>query len=211
MQTITSYFWTSTQRLFSLLCPQEEDVLKEIPLFGRAEWEKKGIQIEAPEIPHAIIEYLEASCCFWPDKQVRESHFLFLVPDHFNLKQLYASEGGESGSHFLSSFAESNARPYWVLITKKSVPTSRELSFQRQKELLSSYNYRLPTLLEAAIAVVAAKSLGLTLFPRRGLFTRCQIPEGSWPLAIGSDSCAPFSITRYDGNGMNGAAGVYVV
>jgi hypothetical protein len=194
------------------LFPKDDakDIMHCVFPFGACEWQKAGLSIYEPPIPEHISNHLNEQCPFWPDKLVNESHFLFLVPDKVNLKKLYELDGSSTNSPFIHNANDFAENPYWVLLTKKSMPGTRNLSDEHQDDFASRHGYIAPTNLEAAVAVVAAKRSGFVIFPSMGQDTRCK-PEGdSDPVFIGSDPVAPFGITTDDCNCPNGLAGVYV-
>ncbi len=82
-----------------------------------------------------------------------------------------------------------------ILITKKAISDTRGQSFDNRKNLISNYNYKIPSTLEAGIAVVCTKLNGVSIYPRAGEFTRCQTGQDQAPISNGR---APFSITSND-------------
>src|SRR3979490_1472708 len=64
--------------------------------FGKAMWAKyfgdSGIE---PPLPRTIPEILNSRCPFWPDKKVRQTHLLVLIPETVNGKPLTLKTLGE--------------------------------------------------------------------------------------------------------------------
>lgn len=201
----------SNINLFNIFTSNEvEDIMQATPSFGPTDWQKLGVELKStPEIPEEISHYLETACPFWNNKLVKETHFLCLVPDTVTLSKLYELMGFNSNSPYLSEANDYAENPYWILITKKAIPDTRGQSFDNQKSLISNYNYKIPSPLEAGIAVVCTKLNGVSIYSRAGEFTRCQTGQDQAPISIGSDGRAPFSITSNDWNAPNGVAGVY--
>lgn len=196
-------FFTSTPEV-------KKDIMQVTPLFGPTEWQELGVELRStPEIPEEINNYLDTACPFWNDKLVKETHFLCLIPDTLTLSKLYELMGFNSNSPYLAEAVDHAEMPYWILITKKTIPDTRGQSFDNQKNLISNYNYRIPSTLEAGIAVVCAKLNDVLIYPHAGEFTRCQTQNSQAPISIGSDRAVPFSITSNDWNAPNGVAGIY--
>ena len=55
--------------------------------FGKAEWRKYfgDVGVE-PQLPADIKKILKEPCSFWPDKKVKETHLLVLIPNTANGK-----------------------------------------------------------------------------------------------------------------------------
>lgn len=77
--------FSEQMRLFRDRVPAIESALGR-NFLGGAAWQKIGIDVgEAPPIPEAITpELLERSCPFIPDKQMKDTHLLVLVPHRVN-------------------------------------------------------------------------------------------------------------------------------
>lgn len=211
MLSTLNYYLSNALNFFSDYSYKEEEIMKETPSFGAAEWEKfLNLKVEAPEIPENIKMYLETSCPFFPNKTVKETHVLCLVPKGLTLPKLYELAGSKSKSCFLEKGTDCSKESYWILITKQVIPSADKLPFSQQEKIIHQAGYHVPKMLEAAIAVLSVKFLQkVSIFSKPGQFTRCQEKERDWPIAIGNDIAAPFCVCLNDYNELNGIAGVY--
>ena len=210
---------TSLQTAYNLFFPLSEDLpMKETLPFGASELKMHlGLDVEAPEVPEKIQQALEKPCPFWPNQRIKETHLLCLIPQDVTLgalkniaiAKLHNSSVTESNSPFLNSATGTAKHPYWILITKKNIPNTQNLCFDKQKEIASKHNYEIPTLLEAAVAVLAAKFLdNATIYGKQGEFTRCDEQFNRAPVAIGSDAFTVFSVCVNEFIMSNGVSGV---
>ena len=188
----------------------EDKTMEEIPIFGADEWRTYlKLDVDAPEIPKRIQELLPVNCPFWPDKLIKETHFLCLTPKNINLEKLYELTGLKSSSPIFKEVNDVIMETHWILITKKPIPGSESLPFKEKNNLVLKNGYEIPSILEAAVAIVSAKFLNNTiLYPKVRQFTVCKEMYNECPLAIGSDSNVPFSIYTNDWQEINGVAGV---
>jgi hypothetical protein len=204
--------------------------------FGPQEWSRYYGEVgAAPPLPTDIEATLNASCPFWPDKKVRDTHLLVLLPATVNgkpftlnlLSKLIKGPKRRSGGHGTKYRYYSDAtkaqignnspdRSYWLLITRDVLPESRNKTYAAQKELVAGhanrtgFPYELPKALEAATAI-------LTHYVRNGerLYgtdprteTRCQELIREYPAVVGAfDSSGLFvNFNNYDRNDV-GVAG----
>jgi hypothetical protein len=173
--------------------------------FGPREWSKYYGEVGAvPPLPTDIEAILDAPCPFWPDRRVRDTHLLVLLPATVNgkpftlnlLSKLIKSPKWPSGGHktqYLRQYYYGHAvqeqignnspdHSYWLLMTRDVLPESRNKTYSDQKELITDHAsrtgllYELPKALEAATAI-------LTHYVRSGerlyndnpwTYTRCQ-------------------------------------
>jgi hypothetical protein len=150
------------------------------PIFGAREWTQYFGEVgEDPPLPSDIDEILGSPCPFWPDRAVRDTHLLVLIPSTVDgkaftldlLGELIRNPrgGGHSAQYFLyddevqqlSGDAYSSSS-YWVLMTRDVLPGSRSKSYAVQQDLVaqqSSYinypPYEIPYVLEAATAILS--------------------------------------------------------
>jgi len=138
--------------------------------FGKQAWKHYfGDVGEAPALPDGIEKLLDSTCPFWPDKKVKETHLLVLIPaivndEPFTLDLLaslvrspkqgysasYTADYGSSTvqTHFGQTRPHTNA--YWVLMTRDVVGLGNS-----SKGLQKKYpEYNAPTILEAATAIL---------------------------------------------------------
>jgi hypothetical protein len=167
---------------------------------GEVEWKHYFGEVEpAPDLPKDIATILESTCPFWPDKKVKDTHLLVLIPATVDgapftlnlLKELIqCPKNGEHKTeyHYYGSDvqvqigAASPAASYWLLMTRDVLPGSRDKTYADQERLIAdhasrtSLPYEMPKALEAATAI-------LTHYVRDGerlyqdspwTFTRCQ-------------------------------------
>jgi hypothetical protein len=146
--------------------------------FGAFAWQRYYGEVgEEPALPDDIEATLDASCPFWPDRKVRDTHLLVLMPATVDgipfslnlLKELI--ERPKSGGHrtryndYDSRVQEqvgSNTpdRSYWLLMTRDVLPESRCKTYADQKALVAAHAsrtglpYELPKVLEAATAIL---------------------------------------------------------
>ena len=179
---------------------------------GEAEWKQYfGDVRSAPPLPSDIATILDGPCPFWPNKKVRDTHLLVLIPATVNgvpftlnrLEELikYSSNGGHRTEYRCYNERvkaqigeQSPPHSYWLLMTRDVLPGSRNTGYAHQKELVAGYArresvpYELPSVLEAATAILMHHAReGEQLFgdhPRT--YTRCQeVVDGRDPAIVG--------------------------
>jgi energy-coupling factor transporter ATP-binding protein EcfA2 len=182
--------------------------------FGPQEWKQYYGEVgrPVPDLPSGIDETLDSACPFWPDKKIRDTHLLVLLPATVDgapftlnlLKELVKrpKSGGHRteyryyDGHAVQERIGNNAldRSYWLLMTRDILPESRCNTYAGQKALIVDYAsrtglpYELPKALEAATAI-------LTHYVRSGerlysddplTFTRCQeLIDGKYSVVVG--------------------------
>jgi hypothetical protein len=188
-----------------------------IPLmvFGAQAWNQYYGEVgEEPALPADMEVTLDASCPFWPGKQVKDTHLLVLIPAQVDgkpftldlLVELIKSPkggGNETQCRYYDSAVQSQvgnetqASSYWVLLTRDVLPGSRCKGYGAQKELVSAHasrtglHYKMPKALEAATAILTHHvRTGERLYgddPRT--YTRCQelihYSFGDYPSVVG--------------------------
>ena len=187
----------------------EEEVMREIPPFGALEWRTHGgLEVEAPEIPESLLSKLDLPCNFWPGKLIKETHMLCLIPNDMDLERLWECVGKAHHHSYSKSVLSSGDKAYWILITKKPIPNTERRVFAEQEELIQQSKYEAPIVLEAAIAILAAKFLGnVSLFAKHNQLTKCRESVEDRPLVVQADSNIHFGVSR-DLYQFNGLAGV---
>ena len=183
--------------------------------FGKADWEKYfGYIGLEPPLPANIEEILNAPCSFWPNKKVRETHLLVLIPNkvngkHFTLNSLemliqnpksgHATNYKYYDSDIKKKLGKKSYPSHWILITKDVVPGSRGKEYSEHYYLFANHSkkicisYELPYGLEAASSILMHYvKTGERLYTDGGLgkeltFTRCQerINSKTWSLVVG--------------------------
>ena len=156
----------------------QDEVSASIPYiaFGKADWEKYfgDVGLEPP-LPENIEEILNEPCSFWPNKKVKETHLLVLIPNTVNgnpftmnyLGELVQSpRSGHSTRYIIYNDCTKEAvgdksYPYhWVLITRDIIPGSRNENYSNCYKLITDHSkktglpYELPHLLDATASIL---------------------------------------------------------
>ena len=183
--------------------------------FGAREWSQYFGDVGAePPLPSDISTTLSSVCPFWPDRAVKDTHLLVLIPSkvsgkRYNLNLLgklikrpkgggHATKYSYYGSDTRKQFgAQSPTRSYWVLMTRDVLEGSRGRTYTAQKSLVAGHTsrtgfpYELPGALEAATAILShyVRS-GERLYTDDPLtWTRCQeLEDNKYPVAVGGFS-----------------------
>ena len=201
--------------------------------FGAAEWKQYfGDVGSAPDLPSDMATILNSPCPFWPGKQVKDTHFLVLIPATvggvpFTLNQLgelvqRPSHGGHSTKYsYYSDLVkaqigeQSSSRSYWLLMTRDVLPDSRSKAYDDQKKLVAAHasqGYALPSGIEAATAILMHHAReGERLFGDDPYTcTRClDVDKDGDPLAVGgfeSSGLHVFFLNIYDSDCYGGVA-----
>jgi hypothetical protein len=179
---------------------------------GEAEWKQYFGDVGlVPDLPSDMTAILDGPCPFWPDKLVKDTHLLVLIPATvggvpFTLNGLgelvkHPSHGGHRtecrcyhGRVKAQMGAESPPRSYWVLMTRDVLPGSRNTGYAHQKAIVAGYAsregvpYALPSVLEAATAILMHHAReGDRLFgDYPWTYTYCQeVVDGRCPAVVG--------------------------
>jgi hypothetical protein len=168
---------------------------------GEMEWRRYFGEVgQAPDLPSSMATILDSACPFWPEKQVKDTHLLVLIPakvddQPFSLNLLCdlierPKNGGHktkccyynAGSLQAQIGTASPAASYWLLMTRDVLPESCNKTYADHKKLVAehasrtSLPYELPKALEAATAILTHHVRdGERLYgdsPRT--YTRCQ-------------------------------------
>ena len=135
--------------------------------YGSKEWaECIGDVGKVPPLSPRIHEVLKSQSPFWPEKTVKETCILVLIPATVNGKPLTlrilgplveaSSKGNQTGfrnisTSCLSGFGDTPVKEsHWVLMTKNVLPESRNQGYAFQKELVEKAGYKIPGLVEAS-------------------------------------------------------------
>jgi NLR family CARD domain-containing protein 3 len=166
---------------------------------------------------------LDGPCPFWPNKKVRDTHLLVLIPATvdgvpFTLNRLeelikHPKNGGHStkyryyGEYTKAQIgAASPPRSYWVLMTRDVLPDSRSKTYEAQKEMVVAHAgrvglpYELPHAIEAATAILMHHAReGKRLFGDDPFtYTRCQEVVNGFPVTVGGFSSGGLVVDNYD-------------
>jgi hypothetical protein len=208
-------------------------------VFGAQAWRRYFGEVgEAPSLPSNIGDILNSPCPFWPEKKVRDTHLLVLIPTTVNgepfslnlLGKLISSPqgGGYSTQYcFYDSYiqeplgAQSPARSYWVLITRDVLEGSRNKDYASQKDLVAGHakrtglSYELPGVLEAATAILShyVRSRERLYTDAPWTYTRCResvtvLLVFSLSVYVGGFSSGGLSISSLDTASSSGVAGL---
>jgi len=204
MTTIFNYLCQSISSLMNSYSFENDALMTETPSFGASEWKDLyRIDVESPSIPLEIERALGEPCPFHPGKLRKETHLLCLVPP--GLKELICD-----GNALVTEGVHSTpSKPYWILITKKTIQSTSTLSHDDKIEVLSHAGYQLPSVLEAAVAVLAGNHFNTRVYPTLNQFTVCKEVFNTSPLLVGYDRSSGFTIYTNNWKQTNKAAGVY--
>ena len=122
-------------------CPLLTEVVFRDKTFGEEEWEiyfgDVGVE---PPLPANIEEILNEPCSFWPDKKVKETHLLVLIPNTVNgkpftmncLGELIRKPKSEHSTRYRfycnganEAVGDKSYPSHWVLMTRDIIPGSR--------------------------------------------------------------------------------------
>jgi hypothetical protein len=191
----------------------------------------------APDLPDHMAAILDGACPFWPEKQVKDTHLLVLIPATVDgqpftldlLKELIGSSknGGHSTKYryYNSDVREqigsgAPAASYWLLMTHDVLPESRSKMYANQEKLVAdhakraSMPYELPKALEAVTVIVMhhARNGERLYSDSPWTFTRCQelvrSPFGEYPAVVGGFEPSGLYVSHCSyGNHVDGVAG----
>ncbi len=194
--------------------------------FGKEEWAKYfgDIGVEPP-LPKNIDQILNSSCTFWPDKKVKDTHLLVLIPNAVNGRPFHLNSLSELiknpmtghktqyrnyDDYVRKELGEKSFPPHWVLMTRDVIPDSRNKAYEDQKTLVQRHTqqsgipYELPTALEAATAILMEYvKTGNPLYTddklgKQWTYTRCieKVNQNQWPAAIGGFASGGLYVSR---------------
>jgi hypothetical protein len=151
-----------------------------LSIFGAEKWRQYFGEVgKEPPLPSDIDEILDGPCPFWPDRAVKDTHLLVLIPSTvagkaFTLDLLEEltqdpRENGHRTQYFLyddavqqSSGDVYSSSSYWVLLTRDVLPGSRNEPYEVQQALVAARSshvddppYAIPNVLEAATAILS--------------------------------------------------------
>jgi hypothetical protein len=189
--------------------------------FGAKAWSQYFGEVGTePSLPSGIGQILNSACPFWPEKQVKDTHLLVLIPATVDeqpftldlLKELIGSSknGGHSTEYryYNSDVREqigsgAPAASYWLLMTRDVLPQSRDMKYENHKALIAAHvDYKMPRTLEAATAILLHHTrIGERLYTDNPwTYTRCQdlvsIDDDSYPTVVGAFDASGLSISH---------------
>ena len=193
-------------------------------VFGAKEWAQYFGEVgENPCLPADIDEILHSACPFWPEKTVKYTHLLVLIPatvdgKPFSLnllrKLIQRPKGGGLSTKYRSYLeeikgefgAQSPIHPYWVLMTRNVLKGSRGKKYAAQQALVvhhasrAGLPYKLPGALEAATVILShyVRSGKRLYADDPWTYTRCQeLIDNQYPVTIGGLSSGGLDV-RFD-------------
>jgi hypothetical protein len=207
----------------------EEDRLYQVSVpslaFGKHAWEHYFGEVDAePRLPTNMGEILNSPCPFWPEKAIKDTHLLVLIPSTVDgkaftlnlLNELIQSpkRGGQSTQccHYdndvkLMLGDQAVSRAYWILTTRDVLPNSRSQTHEDQKALVAAcarnlgIPYEMPHALDVATAVVSYYvRTGERLYTDNPCtYTRCKEiiadeENDEYPVIVGGFAPEGFSI-----------------
>lgn len=194
----------------TLFPSQPEVTFEEPPRFDATAWKTHyRIDVEDVPVPLDLQQHLDQPCPFWGQFKTRQTHLLCLIPGGLTSQEIW--ERAQAGN--LSTDVKDKViprKPYWILITTKTLPGSRSKSLLEQKRDLEVRGYDVPTVLEASIAKLAlqaSKKMQIYQYPTG--CTRCHEEVDGFPVAIGSKDEQHLTVVYNDWNGLTGIAAIY--
>ncbi len=197
--------------------------------FGAVAWSSYFGDIgKEPPLPRDIVQIWMARCPFWPDKKVKDTHVLVLIPQIVNGKPLTLKsldelvqspkQGPKTKYDYfrdsvLTEHGDTPAEPsHWVLLTRDVIPNSRNKPYAEQQKLVTkASSYQVPKALEAAVCLFMehARTGNRLYSDSPWTYTRCQEKTDSGQLVVGGFGAAGLSLHLYVGDyGYYGVGGL---
>ena len=203
-------------------CPLLKEIVFVNKAFGKKQWEKYFGEIGLkPYLPANIDKILNKSCSFWPNKKVKETHLLVLIPNTVNgnpftmnyfgdlihkPKSGYATKYRDYRSYAKEAAGDKSYPSHWVLMTKNIIPGSRGKSYEECCELIAEHSkktglpYELPYLLEATASILMYYvRTGERLFsdnPWEWTYSK-DFDKDKYPLAVGGFQSDGLNVGEY--------------
>ena len=190
--------------------------------FGKADWEKYfgDIGLEPP-LPANIEEILNEPCSFWPDKKVKETHLLVLIPDTVNgnpftmnyLEELIQKPKSEHSTKYKyyydgakKAVGDKSYPSHWVLMTRDIIPGSKGKQCKKCHNMIAKHRkktgltYEFPHLLEATASILMHYvKTGERLYPDDPWTFTCSqdVDKYNKPLVVGGFLPVGLNVFRY--------------
>jgi len=160
--------------------------------FGPTDWIRyfniKMKTINWPDSFHPLETILNSSCPFVPGKKIKETHYLFCLPNDYKGLPLTINRWEEIYKHkknltlrstdvsgIARNYADScyqsldfskkeQARLNWYLMFKGVIPGSTKKTFSEQKEMLKDFGYEIPCAIEVLSMFLLAHEKNKKLF-----------------------------------------------
>jgi hypothetical protein len=204
---------------------------------GEVEWKHYFGEVgSAPDLPRDMATILDSACPFWPDKKVRDTHLLVLIPATVDeapftlnlLEELIQHPkpgGGKTRYRYYNGTvkAQIGAAPptasYWLLMTYDVLPESRGKTYAHQKKLVAdharrtSLPYELPKALEAVTVILTRHVRGGEQWYSKSnhswTYTRCQgLIYSEYPAVVGGFGSSGLSVDGLSCDCNHGSLGV---
>ena len=184
-----------------------------------------------PPLPANIENILNEPCSFWPDKKVKETHLLVLIPNTVNGKPftmnylgelIHKPKSGHSTEYrYYSDYSkkavgEKSYPSHWVLMTRDIIPGSRDKGSKECSDMIANHRkktgipYELPNLLEATASILMHYvKTGERLYtddPWTYTFSQ-DVDKYNNPLGVGGFAAVGLFVGSYDYYGRLGVAG----
>ena len=208
-------------------CPLLTKTIFRNKVFGKKDWEKYFGDIgEEPPLPYSIEDILNEPCSFWPDRKVKETHLLVLIPNTVNgkpftinylQKLIQEPKSGFATTYDYYRYAISKPlehksyRSHWALMTNDIIPRSRN-AFRQWNWFIADHSAKtgipckLPHELDVATCI-------LTYYVRTGerlysCTTTCtkDVDERGSRLSVGYFSNKGLCFDNYEYYGESGVA-----
>ena len=155
----------SKQVISYFVFPDYERLFSEMPPFQPKDWEEYfKVKAQDIQIPQKALDYLEQPCPFWKEKLVKETHFLFFIPETLNgkaptpknLNELIKEREGFCSFSTNEEVDTAAEGPYWALITKNIIPESQMKTHEERLDLLKRnfIEYRAPKASEVIMSIL---------------------------------------------------------
>jgi len=182
--------------------------------FGRAEWLRyMGDPGTVPPLPENIYEILSSPCPFWPEKTIKETHILVLIPKTIlkivdsqpvtypltfkTFNELLKSSNNQTSAKcrveaptFLAEYGDLPiTQSHWVLMTNATIPpcfNPIDARYSYKKSLIESRGYRVPNYLDTIISIFMENiRSGRHLFSLNWTFCQETLNNGAMMSLVG--------------------------
>ncbi|WP_194847475.1 tetratricopeptide repeat protein [Candidatus Neptunochlamydia vexilliferae] len=191
--------------------------------FNLNTWKKHYGTVNEITLPSNIESIMNQPCPIWSGRKVYQTHILAMIPSKLNGKPLTpnnlfkARPLSTAKSPFGNIEEPLNMtvdKPYWVLMTRNTLPKSYKMTYDERCKLLANYpNYSPPKVIEAAICTsmeyLENKQI---LFPDSApswmRWTQCKEKIHNDSLCVGDFDENGCRVFTYPGKSYGGIVGV---
>ena len=188
--------------------------------FGKADWERffGDIDLE-PALPENIEKILNEPCTFWPNKKVKDTHLLVLIPNKVNEKPFtlnyladliqkprsgYTTKYRYYSDYLRNTIGNQSYPSHWVLITKDVIPYCKGKHYSKCCKLVADHvnrtgiPYELPHELDAATSILMHHVKTGDRLYKPGTYTFSKnLAQSGRTLVVGGFSSEGFSVSGY--------------